>query len=151
MTPLAELQAQDCLFLDSIDEPDANSLRLVVTAARPQPDSAEATDPPVSGAVPVAPDSTTPTFELLFESYVAYLVRNESYARNLPDETWDGSRTFRQYSASAFLEYIRQSTIATDSYPGPVRHFAVVCVDHVVDVVSLVPPIVRPMERQLDV
>jgi len=151
MTPLAELQAQECLFLDSIDEPEANSLRLVVSAARPQPFSDEAADPPVPGAVPVFPDSTTPVFEVIFESCVGYLVRNESYARNLPEESWEGSPTVRQYNASAFLEYIRRSTIATDDYPGPLRHYAVICVDHVVDVVSTVPPVVRPRERELDV
>jgi hypothetical protein len=143
MTPLVALQAEEYLSLDSIDEPEANSLRLVATAARPQPASLEAANPPVPNAVPVAPNSDTPTFEILFESYVGYLVRNESFATPSPNETWDGSRSFRQYHASSFLAYMRRSAYATDEYPGPVGHFAVVCVDHVVDVISTAPPTVR--------
>jgi hypothetical protein len=45
---------------------------------------------------------------------------------------------------------MRRSTDATDEYPGPVQHFAVVCVDHVVDVISTASPTVRLRACQPD-
>jgi hypothetical protein len=151
MNALSELLAQDYLVLDAIDEPSVSALRIVVRAARPQPNAAGIADAPVHGAVLVSPDATTPIFEVRFESYVGYLVRNESYAKSLPGESCEGGRAYRQYDSSEILDFMRRSTIASDSYPGPVRHYSLVCVDHIVDVISTVVPVVRPWAHQLDV
>lgn len=150
MDAVSELQAQEYLYLASVDEPEVNSLRIVVHAARGQRSSAPTAHGPVTGAFPIQPDASTPTFEILFASYVGYLVRNESYASNSPSDNWRGN-LFRTYDTSEYLRFIRSTTIASDDYPGPLTHAAIVCLDHVIDVVSTTTPEVRLVGRGMGV
>lgn len=58
---------------------------------------------------------------------------------------WDHSekfegRLFRIYAESKFLSYIAAGTIATHDYPGPFKHYGIVCVNHVIEVASTEPP-----------
>ena len=43
---------------------------------------------------------------------------------------------------SAFLDFLRRTTIANDEFPGPSRHWELVCLDHVIDVVSTSEPVI---------
>src|SRR4030095_3921193 len=92
------------LFLTSIEELPGNNLRLIVNEGR-------ATGAPrdtevVAGVVFSDVRSVLPyvdsSWEILFERYVAYSVRNESYVGADPDEIWKG-HLFRTYSKSKFL------------------------------------------------
>ncbi len=81
-------------------------------------------------------------FEVVWQHYVAYSVRNESFVS--PDEyEVSVGRRFRVYSKSRFLDFIGCATFATDEYPGPVQHIGVNCEDHIVDVVSKMDPQVK--------
>ena len=77
-------------------------------------------------------------FKLHWSSYIAYSVRNESYAQNGRD-VFEG-RLFRIFSRSHFLDYVGASTLVTSDYPGSYRHWSLVCSDHVIDVISTVEP-----------
>lgn len=82
------------------------------------------------------------TFELAWNSYVAFTVRNESFTTRDDSEVWQGN-SLRRYSVSKVLDFVRTSTFASETYPGPLCHWGVVCAWHVVDVVSVEPPAVR--------
>lgn len=81
--------------------------------------------------------------ELTWKHYVAYAVRNESYA--MAD---DGAPTSLPVSQlverrkSAFLDFLRRTTIASNEFPGPLRHWELVCLNHVIDVVSTSEPVI---------
>jgi hypothetical protein len=79
------------------------------------------------------------TFEIVWDCYIAYCVRNESYVVIDDSERSVGSR-FRTYSSSNFMKYISIATFATDQYPGPTQDHEVCCEDQLVGVMSTVAP-----------
>jgi hypothetical protein len=83
-------------------------------------------------------------FEVVWKRYVAYSVRNESYAQNDEYNVSTGRR-FHIYSKSRFLDFIGYATFASDGYPGPIQHVGIGCEDHFVDVVSTEEPTVTPV------
>ena len=93
-----------------------------------------------SKAIEVGDDSQV--YEILFEDYIAYAVTNESYAAGVIPEEYTG-RLARVYSKSAFLNYIKQGTIATSEYPGEFMHYGFCCLNQIVDVVSQEPPVIK--------
>jgi hypothetical protein len=134
-----EIGSQQYLYLTSIGEPEENALRLVIEAARVQTNAQ-----PVDSALPargeghpIIVDETAPAWEVVFHGYVSYAVFDESYA--LPavhDEQWSGANLFRTYSKSRFMEYVRSATLADDEYPGPLAHYEIICLNHVIEIVT---------------
>lgn len=75
-------------------------------------------------------------FDIRWSSYIAYSVVNESYASVEP-ETPDGSgKLFKEYIRSEYLDYMRKASWACDDHPGPYKHWAAYCLNHVVNVAS---------------
>ena len=79
---------------------------------------------------------------LYWPLYISYAVRNESYVHWGKDEQWQGNR-FRVYARSKFLDFVANGTFATADYPGPFRHYEVLCVNHIIDVAAPESPLVR--------
>jgi len=129
----------DCkyLYLDALSEPEDNALRAVVLEARSDMAVSTATVP-VTNVSPIEHTRGCRVFEVTWDSYIAYSVRNESYAQNGSD-AFEGN-LFRLCSKSHFLDYVACATFATSDYPGSFRHWSIVCLNHVVDVVSQVEP-----------
>jgi len=111
----------ECYGLSLLDicEPDENSLRLVVQELKilgPAEDL-EVSGHTITGLERVDSDATCRLFELLWDSYVAYCVRNESYCTLDREEPWQG-RLFRHYTQSKFLDFVGRATFVTVDYPG---------------------------------
>lgn len=139
-------EINDCkyLFLTEISELGRDGLRLRVEEGRP---AGETEDIRIGGSVisggtriDVRDDSRI--FEVFWASYVAYSVLNESFALQDAAEVYEGGR-MRLYSKSNFADYLSKATFACNEYPGPTLHYEVSCEDHIIDVVSVVSPIVR--------
>jgi hypothetical protein len=82
------------------------------------------------------------SFELLFDrsQMVSYTVLTEGYGVYPEDpEQFDG-KLFRKFSWSHLLEFTKQTTIASELYPGPLEHYQIACLNHVVDVITTGPP-----------
>ncbi|TDM05372.1 MAG: hypothetical protein C4K60_11295 [Ideonella sp. MAG2] len=147
------------LFLSSLNEPQCNTLRLIVLEAGPctlpnltgvaTSEQTDRSDPPVSGAIRVNHLSAHRSFELYWDSYVAYSVRNESYSERDPSADYVGQVLLR-YSKSRFLDYVAQCTFANSDYPGPLTHWGVVCSEHIIDVVSTEEPVIRELKVESD-
>ena len=138
------------LYLRLIEEPEVNSLRLIVEevsgsdlldadangpASLPKENGASA-----RGAEP-GPDGRV--FEINWRSYIAYCVRNESYARSEPKGNGKG-RVFVKHTRSSYLDYLSVATLASDLFPAifprPIGHWAIFCLNHAVDVASIYEP-----------
>lgn len=130
----------DCkyLYLDGLSEPEENALKVVVLEAGTGIVAAPGVDVLLTNISPIEHTQGCRVFEITWPSYIAYSVRNESYAQNGDDE-FDG-RLFRLCSKSHFLDYLASATFATSDYPGPFRHWSIACLNHVIDVVSQVEP-----------
>jgi hypothetical protein len=147
MTTLAELtqMIDSCytIFVREISEPEENILRLVLQEAEKGPETASHN---IGGTVienlhPVEPTDRSRTFELKWKQYIAYSVRNESFASPDDDSAVRASgRLFRTYLKSHFLDFVSRATIASEQYPGRSTHFCVASECHVIDVISTQPP-----------
>lgn len=142
---LANLNSCRYLFLREIAEPQQNSLRLVIEEGI---DSTEATPiefagVPLGEGYRVTTGEHTCLFELVWDSYIAYSISNESYAAHSDSEKFELGNLARVYSESSFLNYIRTATIACDDYPGPSQHIELICECHIIDVVSTTVPTVK--------
>lgn len=140
----SEINDLTYLYLTELEEPEDNVLRLVVTEARiADRDTPLGSIKPLgelsAGARPIVADDRCAAYEITFEDYVAYAVVNESYTVADDTERFEG-KLLRVYSESKFLTYVASATIASNDYGGPYTHYGIVCLNHIVEIVSHAPP-----------
>jgi hypothetical protein len=134
------------LFLREISEPNDNRLRLIVEEANAgeiEPGARVVAGVPFSDLRPIESSHNDRLFELIWSSYIAYSIRNESFVSLDSSEVVEAGRLICVYSKSHFLDYVAKATSATDEYPGKSRHLGINCLNHIVDIVSIVEPEVR--------
>lgn len=95
---------------------------------------------------PLLPDEER-VYEITFDNYIFYQVRNESYCSGDPNERFSG-RFLRVYEKSALLERIGEFSDAQmledgTYYPGKWTHYEIVTQNHIVGVISVDEPIVN--------
>ena len=143
-----------CKYLYLVDYgPGEHDLDLVVevieaqTASEPSEVStgSELVDSILGPLYPIASNSDSAKFKLTFHNYIVFAVHNESYMNVGKDE--DFSKKLRTYEKSVFLNYIGESTFAGPEYPGPFKHFAVVCLNHVIEVACSGEPDIEIFEN----
>jgi hypothetical protein len=114
------------IYMTELSEPGPNKLRVLISEAKPKE---------------IARD-----FELSWENYVAYSVRNESFAQFDKDRPSSDSQLTERVS-SAYLRFVAETTFAAGMVgsvlKGPLRHWELTCGDHFLDVVSSTPPAIR--------
>lgn len=84
------------------------------------------------------------TFEIVFEDYIMYQVRNESFCSYDSNEICSG-KFLIVFEKSKLLDYLTVSTDACQLadgtfYPGSWKHYGVYTQSHIIDVVSLADP-----------
>ena len=129
------------LYLTGASEPKDNALKLVIAEAKLS-DSRECIrigSLELEDTAPIVVADTSSIYEIVFDQYIAFSIRNESYSQIDEEEEFEG-RLACVYSKSKFLDYVRASTIASDDYPGPFKHYGFNCLNHIVDIVSATPP-----------
>ena len=136
------------LFLSETGEPQDNELRLVVSEAgtgSPPSESglAEEKSPELrkilSESRQIIHGPRMRAFEITWPTYIAYSVRNESYTTLDEYEKYEG-RNFVKYSTSRYLDFVSKSTFAANDYPGPFSHWGLLCLNHIIVVVSVDEP-----------
>ena len=136
------------VFLTDLREPEDNSLQLAVAEAKTL-GSREQTTGPSSSMVPIIITSDSRRFEFVWQNYVAYLVRNESFAQ--PDkERPPVVGAFLERKSSTFLRFLEETTFATAVMQRPMRHWEINCLNHCIDVVSFDEPIIREISDSED-
>jgi hypothetical protein len=147
---VGQLDSVKHLYLRHLFEPRDNSLRLIVEEAvenrsgviRPQPELAVPDLADIlRDASPIESIEGCRKFELYWKRYVAYLVTEEMVAScgAYEDEVYRGT-LFRIYEKSHFLEHLARDT---GGHCDPVRHYKIVCLNHVIDVAAYAHPDVR--------
>ena len=136
------------IYLDQIFETIDNHLRLIFNRSKTS-DIAETItigEIEIKDSYSIDIDETKPQIQMDFEWYIGYSVRNESYTVWDDYEEFD-VKIFRIFSKSRYLDFISISTIATEEYPGPYKHYGMSCLNHVIDVVSNTDPIIVEISR----
>jgi hypothetical protein len=147
----AEINSCEYFFLRSITEPEENILRLIIeeAGAGGPPVPLKIGDTVLGEGIPITSTGDSRLFEITWNDYIAYSVRNESYATTADDEKVAWGKRVREYSKSRFLDYISQATFASAEYPGPFQHIQIVSENHIIDVGSTKIPRIqrlRPKE-----
>ncbi|WP_342578552.1 hypothetical protein [Psychrobacillus sp. FSL K6-2843] len=143
---------QDLMKLKNIDligktELQVNSLRLFFERRK----VIETEEKYVIGDVsiegfPVTTDESLPIIQIHFENYISYSVTNESFTQWDEYEEFEG-KAFRVYSKSHFLDFVQSHTFASKDYPGPFKHYGMICIDHIVNIASTSIPIITEVEK----
>jgi hypothetical protein len=143
-----QLNSVRYVYLREVSELDKrvfNSLKIVVEEAVVNEAAVVVSDRPdlanvLAGARPIESIEGCKKFELSWKHYLAYLVTEELVGSNAPngyaDEVYTG-KILRVYTKSHFLDHIMRDT------GGHIRetlHYKLICLDHLIDVVSYDPP-----------
>jgi hypothetical protein len=141
LNEIAEINDCGSLFLTDFQETGRNSLQVQVAEGLPvgSPKSIKVGETEIRDCTAIEITDESRVFKVLWRSYVGYSVLNESYASISDEERYEGNR-FRVYSKSRFMQFMSQATFACDEYPGPARHYCIVCESHVLHVLSVEPP-----------
>jgi hypothetical protein len=129
------------LLMLEMTEPYDNSLRIIVgeTSLGELHDlSVPGADFVFEGVRPVAHREGDRTFSLIWPSYVAYAVSNESFALR-QDAKEEVGKFLRRLQGSSFQRYVGETTWWDDRY-GTQRHWRVGCSNHVIDIISVDEP-----------
>ncbi|MFL0267409.1 hypothetical protein [Candidatus Clostridium radicumherbarum] len=132
------------IYLDKIEEPKENYLRLTFTRSETTsvPELLNMGDKVNNNLYSINYDYTVPLIQIDFESYIGYLILNESFAGSDGYEEFDG-KAFRIYKKSRYLDFIKVGTFASEDYPGPFKHYGIAYLNHIIDVVSISEPIIK--------
>ena len=145
---IGQLNSARYVDLREISEPNKrvfNSLRIVVEEAIVNEAAAVVSDRPelanlLAGAHPIESVEGCKRFRLSWKHYLAYLVTEELVGSNAPngyaDEIYTG-KILRVYTRSHFLDHIMRDT---GGHVQEVLHYKLICLNHLIDVVSYFPP-----------
>jgi hypothetical protein len=140
---IEQIESHRFLYLLELGEPRDNVLRLIISQAqeRKTPEDVVIEGLTLTNSHELIADEACTAYEIIFQTYVAYSVVNESFASVDDSEIFTG-HLFRTYSKSRFLDYIGVATFASDDFPGKLTHYGVNCLNHFIDVVSSAEPII---------
>jgi hypothetical protein len=148
--PVHQLNSVGMIDLREISEPDKrvfNSLRIVLEEAIVNKSAVVVNDRPelaiLAGAHRIESVEGCSKFQLSWPHYLAYLVTEELVGSNAlngySDEVYTG-KILRVYSKSHFLDHIKRDT---GGHIEDILHFKLICLNHLIDVVSYHPPDVK--------
>jgi hypothetical protein len=142
-----QLNSVKYISLREISEPNKrafNTLRIIVQEAvvnyGGHVDVPKEIGSILKGPHPIESVEGCKVFQLDWKHYVAYLVTEElvgsNAANRYDDESYTG-KLFRVYSRSHFLDHIARDT---GGHVEEVRHYKVICLDHLIDVATYCEP-----------
>lgn len=134
------------IFLLGLTEPEENSLRLFFSRSKSVPEPFSIGDKVYENAQSIEIDEDLPVIQVDFETYIGYSILNESYTSWDDYQKFEG-KSFRFYSRSRYLDFIKVGTFATEDYPGSFAHYGMVCLNHIVDIVSISNPTIKEVHR----
>ena len=148
---IEQLNSARYINLLEISEPDdrgLNCLRIVVEEAVVNEAALVTSDRPelahlFAGAHPIESTEGCKTFQLSWKHYLAYLVTEELVGSNAVngyvDESYTGS-ILRNYTTSHFIDHVMRDT---GGHTQEIVHYKLICLNHLIDVISYEPPYVR--------
>ncbi len=146
------INSHSCIYLGNISEPQDNSLRLVIEEGSFDGEE-RPLDPlmcEILGIPAPDPDKQTCIYEVIFDSYIAYNILDESYLPDLNTDSEDPQPVFRIYQQASYLDYIKENTQAVITHEGKLQQYSLKCLNHLIDIVANEPPIIRSIAKRSD-
>ena len=146
-----ELNNAHGLFLTELNANQDNELRISFSPGKEADGTVnhkvvEVYEKLLESCVAIVPDEDC-LYEIMFDDYIIYQIRNESFSSYDPDEIKHGHNLIK-FEKSKLLDYLRVSTDAQqlgsgEYYPGKWEHYGIYTQNHIIDVISLCHPKVR--------
>lgn len=137
-------------FLVKLEEGEENRLRIVVSLStcggmgeNVPDDTNRIIKKILKKAKPVYPDNEN-TYEIYFDNYVMYQVRNESFAAFDKEEIRKGNRIII-FEKSKLVDYMKQVIWADENYLGEYTHYGIYTENQIIDVISQIEPKVKKL------
>lgn len=142
-----DLMNLENIYLDNLEEPQENFLRLTFIRSKTNviSESIKIGGKVIKNVHSIDYDYTTPLIQIDFESYIGYSILNESFTSRDNYEEFEG-KAFRIYRKSRYLDFIKVGTFASEDYPGVFKHYGIVCLNHIIDIVSVSEPVVKEIQ-----
>ena len=146
MNLVEQINSHKYLYLGKLIETNDFELEIWIDEARLEGDEVAS-----SGAVrirrEIIADKDCNSYKITFDGYVNYSVTDESCALEIGSDKFEG-RLLRKYSKSTYLDYMVK-TIDIET-PGiiagkPCTHYEIVCLNHIIDVLSINEPKIEEM------
>lgn len=132
-------------FLRQLREAEENQLHITICGAVTAPETAypignDAVDAVLARCTPLIPDMAE-TMEIVFEDYILYQVRNESFCSYDPQEIRTG-KYLAVFEKSKLLDYL---TVAVDAgllslCDAPWKHYRISTQNQIIDVIAQAEP-----------
>lgn len=139
-------------FLMKTEENEDNCIRFRISFACEEERNSDnltgiqSLDEILHNAIPICPNKNE-IYEILFEQYILYQIRNESYCSRDDFEIKQGKYfiIFKKSRLLAVLPVITDCQILSDgtAYPGNWKHYGIYCQNHMIDIISHHEPIIR--------
>ncbi len=116
-----KINSEQNIFMERIHEPDVNSLQFELEMC-----------------------STKAIFVVIFDSYVAYALVNESYDNAGIEGVLfnkEGEK-IRIYTQSNFLDYLKKDRYICNEYPEDLKHYVFVTANHILNIAATKEPII---------
>ena len=89
-------------------------------------------------------------YEIVFERYILYQVRNESFCSKDDYDIQQG-KFFIVFDKSRLLDMLHtitdcQIAVNGDSYPGNWKHYGIYCQNHIIDIISHNEPVIKKLD-----
>lgn len=129
------------LYLEEIGEPRDNALRIVVVEAATGGPAEPVPGLPGLVAMPIRTTTTSRRFEVSWSNYVSYTVTDESFYQ--PEDPPEVLSQLTEYASSTYLRTVMARTPNAEFIlQRPMRHWQLLCLNHIIDVVSASDPAV---------
>jgi hypothetical protein len=128
------------LYLDKIVEENDLELHIYIDEAVSDSEIIENIES-VSRCSPIITNELCERYNFIFQNYVCYSIRNESFTSKDDEEEFQGN-LFRLYSKSKFLDYVQLSCIGLEVLAPKMKHYEIICLNHIIDVATENEPIV---------
>lgn len=137
-------------FLVKLEEGEENNLKIVIALSTcgdvgeniPN-DEKSVIRRILKKARPVYPDDEN-MYEIYFENYVMYQVRNESFTSFDEEEIRQGKRLI-VFEKSKLLDYVKKVIWADENYLGGYKHYGIYTENQIIDVISHIEPTVKKL------
>ena len=138
-----EINELEYLYLISTVEPIDNQLLITIKAATvlAQEEDLFIAYKNLGTVKQVLLDGPGKEYEFHFNTYVTYSIVNESFSYFNDSEERIG-RLFCIYSKSNYLDFVKSNTIAEFVLEAEIKHYAINCLNHIINIASIEEPIV---------
>ncbi|NRT80545.1 hypothetical protein [Clostridium beijerinckii] len=142
-----DLMNLENIYLNNLNEPQENFLRLTFIKSKTNviSQSINIGNKVIKNVNSINYDYTNPLIQIDFESYIGYSILNESFTSMDNYEEFEG-KSFRICRRSRYLDFIKVGTFASKDYPGTFKHYGIVCLNHIIDIVSVSEPVIKEIQ-----